>query len=462
MRAVHPDRFVASPERPARELNEASLASLNAYVDALSRGDSRRCRAQALRFLVRQGTSALQELRVSLPAGGSLQPLFTAFASLQQHLQASPRGGTSPRLRSPELQDWLRSSAPAAAATQQADATRRSALSAAVSSLEREFGLASFHLGFLAEGGSASAEHVGALAQALRCLSPESAAALRRLRLVLADEQEMPRGAGRGEGWLAEDGCVWLPLGRDWRSLWRFLCSLDLARATADGAASAADAAALQARLPQLARLLRLRELFSAPALPPAQLECFAAALEAQSAAITAMGCPSEPFGFAVQVVSELAESSSELSLRAPDGRLLACWCAAQQSLLVAAACPPLSLARFLQSHGARCKAALRECQDGRAAMEAMQQQLAAALGLRLAAASQLAMAHALSASRRLLSAAEGLRGELGAACAGLHVLLVEDASPLRYTLLSTGVLAVPASFRLADLTRALRDLVRQ
>lgn len=463
LRLVHPDRYMR--EVAAREVNSRSLQALNAYTDSLARGERGRCTAQSLRFLVHPegGSHApLREVVCSLPAGGSLQPLFSAFASLAQAVN-SPQPTPSPP-RTSELLEWLSSNLGESTARREHSETRAQSLEAAKRACEAEFGLQRLHLGFLAESASAQASHLEALAAALRCLSVEALRQVRGAHIVVADAQEVPQQPGRALAeapgmrlLLASDGTLWLSLCSDWRPIWRFLRSIDLAWASEAGAAAAQAAAKAQDELPALAMLLRVRYLFAPSALRPEPLAGFCAALRQAAPALEA-AAPAEAFAIGLHVCAELAAGPWDLAWSDERGVLCCAYAFGHHSVMVSAQCPPWALSHFLAQHGARCDAERAAGEEVRARLERTQAAVKEALGVALGFSVRLPDIVALASADRLLLAAPELTAAVGTRVRGTRILVTADSDPCAYELLSNGTICLPASFRIDLLVRAILD----
>ena len=454
LRAVHPDRFSADPR--ARELNTLSLQKLNAYVDALSSSGGRRCEATSVRFVVNDA-GVPREVEASLPPGGCLQPLFAAFALPHRSSSARRRRAS---LRDEELVAWLAAHMGEASARRELYESRSAGLVAAKAALEAEFGLRHLHLGYTAESATAQPGHLAALAEALRCFSAEQAAAFADATIVLADPQEMPRsGATRdasadGAFVLAEDGKLWLSLCTDWRPLWRFLRDTDLEWAAAAGSAAASRAAAVDAALPGLAALLRVKYIYGPSTVATST---FCAALS-DASSVLAAAPQAGPFRFGVSLCADVADGAWDLVWADPSGRTLVAYAFGQRSVQVDARCSPLALAQCLQQHGARCDAECAAGEAARARLESVQASLLSSLGVTLSVSALLNDQVALAAGERLLAAAAELRAAVGEQLAGLRLMIVADTDACRYQVLAAGTLCIPAGFKLEEVLRAVLD----
>ena len=463
LRLVHPDLFTHATQ--AHATNSASLQRLNAYVDALEAGQRSRCAALPLRFLVRSSDGAgLREVTCTLPAGGSLAPLFSAFAGagtarVSAVSEAGGRHGS-------ELVDWLQRNLSESHARRHQHEGRAARLSAAKGALQREFGLQHLHLGFLAESATADGPHLAVVGEALRCLSHEASAALRDVHLLVADPQEMPGAAAGAAGVLMPDGTLWLALAQDWRPIWRFLRAADLTAAAATGQAAAQAAADVQARLPEVAAVLGVKYVFAPSALRPQPLDGFCAAV---LAAGPELGLAGRAWRFGIHVCDRIPPGQWDAvwppvsAGAAPrQGPLLAAYARGQRSVMVAVTCSPHSLAQFLGAHGEACDLQRAAGEGLRAQLEAAQKEVLAALGAALHASVQLPDDAALEAARRLLGGAGAIREAVGdATLRSTRILLVSDADPCAYEVLPNGTLCIPATFEVELLVRAILGTVK-
>ena len=450
LRAVHPDRFTADPR--ARELNTLSLQKLNAYVDALT-SNGRRCEPTSVRFVVHGDNGALREVQAALPAGGSLQPLFAAF-ELRSSSGVRQRRAS---LRDEELVAWLASHMGEASARRELYESRSASLAAAKAALESEFGLRHLHLGYVAEGSSAEPAHLAALAEALRCFSAEQAAAFAEATIVLADRTEMPSAVARaasadGAFLLAKDGKLWLSLCTDWRPLWRFLRDADLVWAASAGNAAASRAAAVQAALPGLAELLRVKYIY-APSTVEASSFCEALS---DAAAVLSAAPPAGPFRFGVSLCSEIPAGDWNSVWADPGGRTMIAYAFGHRSIEVDARCSPFALAQFLLQHGARCDAECGMGDAARARLESVQSSLLASLGVSLSVSALLNDSVAVAAGERLLAAAPELRVAVGEKLNGTKLMLVADTDVCRFQVLAAGTVCVPVGFQIDEVVRAV------
>jgi hypothetical protein len=466
VRLVHPDLY--TQEAAAHETNSASLQRLNAYVDALESGQRSRCAVLPLRFLVRCSDGAgLREVACTLPAGGSLAPLFSAFAGAGSS-NARVSGVSEAGGRQGELVEWLQRNVSESHARRQQHEGRAARLSAAKAALQREFGLQHLHLGFMAESATGDEPHLATVGEALRCLSHEASAALRNVHLLVADPQEMPAAAAGCAGALMPDGTLWLALASDWRPIWRFLRAADLATAAAAGQASAQAAADVQARLPEVAAALGVKYVFAPSALRPQPLGGFCAAILAAGP----LGLAGRAFRFGIHVCDHIppgqwdivwppaSEATSGAAQR--EGPLLAAYARGQRSVMVAVTCSPHSLAEFLGAHGEACDLHRAAGEGLRAQMESAQKDVLSALGATLHASVQLPDDAALAAARRLLSAAGAIRDAVGSVTLrSSRIMLVSDADPCAYEVLPNGTLCIPSDFQVELLVRALLGAVK-
>ena len=464
VRLVHPDLY--TQEAQAHEINSASLQRLNAYVDALESGQRSRCAALPLRFLVRSSDGAgLREVACTLPAGGSLAPLFSAFAgagsSAARVSGVSEAGG-----RQGELVEWLQRNLSESHVRRQQHEGRAARLSAAKAALQREFGLQHLHLGFLAESATADGPHLATVGEALRCLSHEASAALRNVHLLVADPQEMPAAAAPGSsGVMMPDGTLWLALAPDWRPIWRFLRAADLTAAATAGQAAAQAAADVQARLPEVAAALGVKYVFAPSALRPQPLGGFCSAILAAGP----LGLPGRAFRFGIHVSDHIPPGPWDIVwppatpvAAQRQGPLLAAYARGQRSVMVAVTCSPHSLAEFLEAHGEACDLHRAAGEGLRAQMESAQKEVLQALGAALHASVQLPDDAALAAARRLLSAAGTIRDAVGAATlSSTRILLVADADPCAYEVLPNGTLCIPSTFQVDLLVKAILGTVK-
>lgn len=444
LRAVHPDRCC---EAVAREVNGRSLSGLNAYIDAMRGGRPRA--TLPLRFLVQAGgAGCYRELKATLKSGGSLTPLLAAWRSFEN---GSPQRAEPSSPLSPELGAWLGSRVAGAALVHEAYEERRVAASARLAALRDEFQLPNMHLGYVASSAFTEAQAT-ALTQALRCLGSAKTAELAPLRIVLCDPAERPAAAADG-AWQAEDASLWLMLGCDWRALWRLLRALD----SSSLAASAAVAAGVAAELPALAIRLGVHSLTAGARLSAAQLVQFCASIRAT---LPSDSVAPSPLGFGVVVEPAGFEAAEEATPsgwcaaeRGDDGHLMCAYAAGQRTVRVSCHCAGGTLLRFLHVHGAAIDAHRRQGDACRAELAAVQDAFRrATTGWVVTASAQLEDEAALAATRRLLDAAAELRCAVGEACPAPVLLLVANASPLRWAVLEDGTLCAPATFRVAEL----------
>ena len=454
LRLVHPDLYTTEPA--AQELNSVSLQRLNAYVDALNAGQRSRCQRTELRFLVRDTNGGeLREVSCTLPGGGSLSPLTTAF---KQRGRGAPAPVPERRRSREPLVEWLQSNLGESVARRQQHECRASQLAAAKAALVKEHGLRHLHLGFMAESATASAAHLVAVRDALRCLTHEACAALRDVHILVADPQEMPIvGDQRGKTCvLAQDGTLWMPLSKDWRPLWRFLRSCDLAAAAAAGQATAQASADVQARLPEVAALLGVKYVFAPTALFPEPVGRFIRGILSHEAG-TRRRDGGDAFRFGIHVCAEMPPGPWDVTFPKHQSPPLAAYSTGQRSVMVNIDCPPAALFQFLADHGAACDAQRAAGEDVRALLEKAQAAVNATLGAALHASVLLPEAAALASFEKLLAAAAQITDAVGLdRLRGTRIMVVSDADPCAYEVLPNGTLCIPASFKVDLLVRAI------
>jgi hypothetical protein len=531
--AVHPDKH---RDAAAREANTRSLALLNAYVDALQRPDGRRLREAQLHFVLAADDNcggggggggaatttasaaarrASREVRCTLPASGTLQPLFSAFAdilgadgaafcsaSASAGAEGAPAGAHDPELV--DLLAWLRSAAGSAAAARAAHEAHVEALRVATEAVKREFRLPALHVCCTANvDGSATPAHLAALAAALRGVPAGDLRDLRGLRVFLDTSERLPMSLFASQGAAASskdedragrsfvllnEGILYLSLSTDASAYAAMLAAVaaslgGVARAAAAAAEEAAvRRAACQRAAAALGVFLVYGENCSTTDLTWPQLRAFCAAV---CAAVMPRQSRRLLGSFSVRVERFIptqpadcpTEGDYALKWACPqDGALrIAVRANEASTLIIAFDVPPAALASFLAEHGARLAALAAEQRAHHARRGNAEEAARAALGFRRVSSSYaLPVDAALASLGRLKDAApevvDALRssgtttgiampawwGDGASTRSKLALLIEQDGDSEAYIVRRDGTLVVPASFAVQRLLQAL------